>query len=47
MPTVTFFVNRLNQHQAPIATEFFSQLGDGFRFVETTAPSLQSQKESF
>ena len=46
MITVSFFVNRLNQHQEPIAAELFSRLGECYRFVETTPPSIQSQKGS-
>lgn len=44
--TITFFINRLNHHQAPVADELFRLVGDSFRFVETTAPNEQSKKGS-
>lgn len=43
---ITFFVNRLNHHQAPVADEMFHLIGDSFRFVETCAPNDQSKKGS-
>lgn len=43
---ITFFVNRLNHHQAPVADEMFRLIGDSFRFVETCAPNNQSKKGS-
>ena len=43
---ITFFVNRLNHHQAPVADEMFRLIGDSFRFVETRAPNDQSKKGS-
>lgn len=32
---VTFFINYLNHHQAPVADEMYKLLGDGFHFVAT------------
>lgn len=32
---VTFFINYLNHHQAPVADEMYRLLGDDFRFVAT------------
>lgn len=43
---ITFFINRLNHHQAPVADEMFHLIGDSFRFVETCAPNDQSKKGS-
>lgn len=43
---ITFFVNRLNHHQAPIADELFRLIGNSFKFVETCAPNDQSKKGS-
>ena len=43
---ITFFVNRLNHHQANVADEMFRLIGDSFRFVEICAPNDQSQKGS-
>ena len=43
---ITFFVNRLNHHQAPVADELFRLLGDSYRFVETCKPNDQSKKGS-
>lgn len=43
---ITFFVNRLNHHQAPVADELFRLIGDSYRFVETCAPNDQSKKGS-
>lgn len=43
---ITFFVNRLNHHQAPVADELFCLIGDSFRFVETCVPNEQSKKGS-
>ena len=41
---LVFFVNCLNHHQQPVADEFYSILGDGFRFVETENKRGQSNK---
>jgi len=43
---ITFFINRLNHHQAQVADELYSLIGDSFRFVEICAPNEQSQKGS-
>ena len=43
---ITFYFNRLNHHQAPVADEMSRLIGDSFRFVETCAPNEQSQKGS-
>lgn len=43
---ITFFVNRLNHHQAPVADALFSIIGTSFSFVETTTPTMSSDKGS-
>ena len=44
--TLTFYSNRLNHHQAPVADELFRLLGSSYRFVETEKPSGDSNKGS-
>lgn len=44
--TISFFTNRLNSHQAPVADELYSLMGNSFKFVETCAPNDQSKKGS-
>lgn len=44
--TISFFTNRLNSHQAPIADELFGMIGNSLKYVETCAPNDQSKKGS-
>lgn len=44
--TITFFTNRLNHHQAPVADELYAILGSQYAFVETSKPSVASNKGS-
>ena len=44
--TLTFFTNRLNHHQAPVADELYRLLGDDFHFVETQRPREATSKGS-
>lgn len=44
--TLTFFTNRLNHHQAPVADELYRLLGDNFHFVETERPLEAASKGS-
>lgn len=41
---ITFFTNRLNHHQAPVADALFRLTNGEFRFVEVCAPTSQSNK---
>lgn len=43
---VSFFSNRLNHHQAPVADALYKQLEDSFKFVELCPPNIQSTKGS-
>lgn len=43
---LTFFTNRLNSHQTPVADELFRLTDGNFCFVETCPPNEQSKKGS-
>ena len=43
---ISFFINRLNHHQAPVADALFSIIGSSFSFVETITPTMSSDKGS-
>lgn len=43
---LTFFLNRLNNHQVHVADEFYTLLGDEYCFVEICKPTEQSKKGS-
>ena len=44
--TLTFYSNRLNHHQAPVADELHRLLGEDFHFVETLKPQDTASKGS-
>ena len=44
--TLSFYSNRLNHHQAPVADELYRLLGDDFHFVETQKPQEATNKGS-
>lgn len=43
---VSFYINHLNHHQAPVADEMFLILGSSFHFIETCPPADRSKKGS-
>lgn len=43
---VSFYINHLNHHQAPVSDEMFMLLGSSFHFIETCPPTESSKKGS-